>query len=315
MAKISIIGAGFVGTSTAFSILMKGLVSEIAIVDINKEKAEGEALDLKNGLVFTENTKITHSDKYDITKNSDIVIITAGANQKPGETRLDLVAKNAIILDGIVKNLLKYEKKDTIYLLIANPVDVLTYVAKKMIPNSENRVFGSGTSLDTARLRFYLSEQLDVNPRNMHVYVLGEHGDSSFPTWSTSYLSVIPLLKHEKVNQKILDEAYTKTRNSAYEIISKKGATYYAIALTATHICDAIINDSREIMALSTIPTKYGIKDVSLSVPCIVGKSGVIQEQQIPLSSKEKKMLQKSQGVLKEYSEKALKSIKDNQKK
>ena len=311
MAKISIIGAGFVGTSTAFSLLMKRVASEIAIVDINKEKAEGEALDLKNGLVFTESTKITHSDKYDITKNSDIVIITAGANQKPGETRLDLVNKNALILEGIIKNLLKYEKKDTVYMMIANPVDILTFVAKKMIPNSENRVFGTGTSLDTARLRHYLSENLNVNPRNVHVYVLGEHGDSSFPTWSSAYISVTPLLKHDGVNQKLLDAAYTKTKNSAYEIISKKGATYYAIALTATHICDAILSDSREIMAASTIPTKYGIKDVSLSVPCVIGRKGIYQQQVIPMSASEKKLLIKSQKVLKEYTDKALKAIKN----
>jgi L-lactate dehydrogenase len=310
MAKISIIGAGFVGTSTAFSLLMKGVVSEIAIVDVNKDKAEGEALDLKNGLVFTEHTRITHSDKYDITKNSDIVIITAGANQKPGETRLDLVHKNSIILKDIIKNLLKYEKKDTVYIMVTNPVDVLTFVAKKLIPNSENRVFGTGTSLDTARLRHYLSEKIDVSPRNVHLYVLGEHGDSSFPTWSSAYISVLPLLKHEGITQKVLDTAYTRTRNSAYEIISKKGATYYAIALTVTHICDAILSDSREILAVSTIPTKYGIKDVSLSIPCVIGKEGICQQQLIPLSSAEKKLLEKSQKVLKEYTDMAIKAIK-----
>lgn len=310
MAKISIIGSGFVGTSTAFSLLMKGVCSEIALVDVNKDKAEGEALDLKNGLVFTEHTRITHSDKYDITRNSDIVIITAGANQKPGESRLDLVERNAVIMKSIISKLLKYEKKDTVYIIVANPVDVLTYVAKKLIPGSEYRVFGTGTSLDTARLRFYLGEKIGINPRNVHVYVMGEHGDSSFPAWHSAFVSVIPLLKNSNVSRKTLDEAYKKTRNSAYEIISKKGATYYAIALTTTHICEAILSDSREILAVSTIPSKYGIKDVSLSVPCIMGRKGIVEQQLIPLSAQERKSLDKSRKVLKEYTVSAVNSMK-----
>ncbi len=296
--KISIIGAGYVGSTTAFSLLKESLASEITLVDINKEKLEGEALDLANGLVYTNVSKITYSTNYKVTKDSDIIIITAGANQKPGETRLQLTDKNVKILEGIIKNTEKYNKK-AIYIIVSNPVDILTYKAKKMIKNSKKRVLGTGTSLDTARLKYYISEKLKVNTKNVHAYILGEHGDSSFPVYSTANVSGRAL--KELCTEKELEECYKKTKNSAYEIINKKGATYYAIALTVTNIVKTIINDEKTIMPVSTIPEEYGIKDVCLSVPCIIGKNGVEKVFKIKLNSKEKKLLEKSRKTLKKY--------------
>ncbi len=298
MTKISIIGAGYVGSTTAFSLLKESIASEITLVDINKEKLEGEALDLANGLVYSNTSKITYSTKYNITKNSDIIIITAGANQKPGETRLDLTKKNVKIIKEIVKNTEKYNK-NSIYIIVSNPVDILTYHVKKMIKNSKQRVLGTGTSLDTARIRYYISEKLKVNTKNVHAYILGEHGDSSFFVESTANISGRPL--KELCTKKEIEECYKKTKNSAYEIINKKGATYYAIALTITNIVRTIINDEKTIMPVSTIPIEYNIKDVSLSVPCIIGRKGIEKIFKINLNSKEKKLLEKSRRILKKY--------------
>ncbi len=298
MTKISIIGAGYVGSTTAFSLLKENVASEITLVDVNKEKLEGEALDLSNGLVYTEVSKITYSTKYNITKNSDIIIITAGANQKPGETRLDLTEKNVKIILEIVKNTEKYNKK-AIYIIVSNPVDILTYHVKKKIKNSKQRVLGTGTSLDTARLKYYISQKIKVNTKNIHAYILGEHGDSSFPVYSSANISGKAL--KELCTKKELEECYLKTKNSAYEIINKKGATYYAIALTITKIVKAIIHDEKIIMPVSTIPEEYNIEDVSLSVPCIIGKKGIEKVFKINLDSKEKKLLEKSRKTLKKY--------------
>lgn len=308
MAKISIIGAGFVGSTTAFALVNQNIAEEIVLVDINREKAEGEALDLANGLVYSNTAQITFSDKYDVTKDSDIIVITAGLAQKPGQTRLELVERNAKIMKGILTKLKRYNK-NAIYVLVSNPVDILTYVAKKVI-GDDCRVFGTGTSLDTARLKDYVGKAIHINPKNVHSYILGEHGDSSFPVWSLANSGNIPLKDYSGMSEKNLNDLYKQVKNSAYEIINKKGATYYAIALAVTHICDIIVHDKNEILPLSTIPKEYGIKDVCLSVPCVLGDRGIERVLKLKLSKKEQSAMKKSASILKEYVKRAESALK-----
>ena len=308
MSKVSIIGAGFVGSTTAFSLLAQNVASEIALVDVNKERAQGEALDLAHGLVYSNSCTIRYSDTYTITRNSQIIIITAGAAQKPGETRLDLVTKNAAILKRILDNTHRYSPHAT-YIIISNPVDILTMLAKRYLKR-KGTVFGSGTALDTARLRDYLSETVHVNPKSIHAYVLGEHGDSSFPAWSTANIGTVPIKTYPGLTKEQLDNAFRRTRESAYEIIAKKGATYYAIALTATHICTLILSDRKQIIPLSTVPEPYGIRDVSLSVPCVVGKNGIEHIISLPLSRRESRLLERSADTLRPYVQQGWRSLK-----
>lgn len=302
--KVGIVGLGFVGSASAFALMESGLFSEMVLIDANKEKAEGEALDISHGLTFAKPMKI-YAGEYDDIKDASLIIITAGANQKPGETRLDLVKKNISIFKSIIPEITS-RNKDAILLIIANPVDILTYVALKLSGYPENRVFGSGTVLDTARLKYLIGEHLEVDSRSVHAYIIGEHGDSEIVAWSSANVSGVPLNKfcemrghyEHQSNMEILAEI---VKTSAYEIINKKGATYYGIAMSVRRIVEAIVRDEKSILPVSFLQHDlYGIDDVALSVPAIVGKDGVEKAIPIQLNEDEIKELKESAKTLKE---------------
>ncbi len=298
-SKVAIIGAGFVGSTAAYALLIDGAASEIALIDVNREKAEGEAMDLQHGLQFKANAKITFGSDYALCKDAEIVVITAGAHQKPGETRLDLVKKNSAILKDTIRNITKHNS-NCILLIVSNPLDVLTYLALRYSKFQKSKVIGSGTILDTARFRYLLGEYFEVSPNSVHAYIMGEHGDSSFPVWSTANIAGTNLEYFSKYSKKAMDKIYQKTKNAAYEVIARKGATYYAIGLGISKIVRAILSDRNEVLALSTYLNNYnGVSDVCLSVPTIVNRNGVKGHIVLPLNALEKKQLKKSADVIK----------------
>jgi L-lactate dehydrogenase len=297
--KVAIIGAGYVGATAAYALFIDGTASEIALIDINKEKVEGEALDLVHGTLFTPFTKITYGDNYDLCKDASIVIITAGANQKQGETRLDLTKRNVSIMKAIIPKITQVNK-NCILIMVTNPLDVLTYLALKLSKFPENRVFGTGTILDTARFRQLLGEYYKINPQSIHAYVLGEHGDSEFPVWSSANIAGVPLKDFEKYEKKALDAVFEKTKGAAYEIISRKGATYYAIGLAINKIVKTILTDQNEVLPISCLLNDYyGVNDVCLSIPVMLSKEGIKKKIKIPLDTKEREMLVKSAKIIK----------------
>lgn len=308
--KISIIGAGFVGSSTAFALMIGGYAAELVVVDINKDKAEGEAMDLSHGASFVKPLEIKAGD-YKDTANSDIVIITAGAAQKPGESRLDLIDKNYKIMGSIVPEVVKYSP-NSILLVVSNPVDILTYIVYKISGFPKERVIGSGTVLDTSRFKYILSEHFNIDTRNIHTYIMGEHGDSELATWSLTNIAGMNVEDYCKIycnkcsgikEFHIEDEV----KNAAYEIIKKKGATYYAIALAITRIVEAILGDEHSILTVSSLLSgEYGIKDIYLGVPSVVCSSGVKNIIEVQLSPSEQAELKLSADKLKD----SLSSIK-----
>lgn len=305
--KAAIIGCGFVGSASAFSLMQSGLFSELVLIDANREKAEGEALDIAHGIPFARQMKIYAGD-YDDIMDSAVIIVTAGANQKPEETRLDLVHKNVNIFKSIIPEVAKRGYQG-ILLIVANPVDILTYTALKLSGMPENRVIGSGTVLDTARLKYRLGEHLSVDSRSVHAFIVGEHGDSEIAVFSSANVSGIPLnrfcemrghFEHEAATRRIAEEV----KNSAYEIIAKKHATYYGIAMSVKRICEAIVRDEKSILPVSSMMHgEYGISDVALSMPAIVGKDGVETRVPISISEEEEAKLMESADTLKKVIE------------
>ena len=308
--KVAIIGCGFVGAASAFTLMESGLFSEIVLLDSNKDKAEGEALDISHGVPLAMPVKITAGEYKDIS-DASVIIVTAGAGQKPGETRLDLVKKNVGIFKVIIPEIAKYNT-EAILLIVANPVDVLTYAAAKLSGFPENRVFGSGTVLDTARLKFLLGEHLQVDSRSVHAYIIGEHGDSEFAVWSSTNISGVPLNRfcemrghfhHEEARHAIAESV----KNSAYEIIKRKGATYYGIAMSVKKICEAVVRDEKSVMPVSSIQHgEFGINNVALSLPVIVGKNGVEGIVPISLSNEEQNKLKESAEILRKVIDEVL---------
>lgn len=305
LRKVGIIGCGFVGSATAFALMQSGLFSEIVMLDADHNKAEGEALDISHGLPFSKPAAIYAGD-YDDIADAAIVIVTAGAAQKPGETRLDLIKKNVGIFKSIIPQISKRNFQG-ILLVVANPVDVLTYAAKKLSGFSDDRVFGSGTVLDSARLRYNLSNHLGVDPRSIHAFIIGEHGDSEFAAWSSANVSGIEISRfcemrgyyhdHDLAKANIQEEV----KNAAYDIISKKHATYYGVAMATKRICEAIVRDEKSILPISSVQHgRFGISDVALSVPVIVGKDGIESEVPFSLNEEEIKKLRDSAKTLKE---------------
>ena len=302
--KAVMIGCGYVGAASVFSLMQSGLFSEIALIDVDKEKAEGEAMDISHGIPFSKHMKIYAGD-YEDVRDAGIVIITAGANQKPNETRLDLVHKNVAIFKSIIPEIASRDF-DGIILVVANPVDILTQVAQKLSGLPENRVIGSGTVLDTARLKYSLSEHLGVDSRSVHAFIIGEHGDSEIAVWSSASVSGVSLdafcemrghFHHDEAEERIEE----RVRNFAYEIIERKNATYFGVAMAVKRICEVIVRDEKTILPVSTMMHgEYGIEDVVLSMPCILGKDGIETKVPISLSEEEIKELQKSAKVLKE---------------
>ena len=301
--KVAVIGCGFVGAASAFAIMESGLFSEMVLIDANREKAEGEALDISHGLPFAKPMKIYAGEYKDIS-DAYVIVVTAGAGQKPGETRLDLVKKNVGIFKSIIPQIAEVNK-EAIMLIVANPVDILTYAAWKLSGYPENRVFGSGTTLDTARFKYLLGQHLAVDSRSVHAFIIGEHGDSEIAAWSSANVSGIPIhdfcemrghFEHEKAMREIAENV----KNSAYEIIEKKGATYYGIAMSVRRICEAIVRDEKTILPVSSIQHEnHGISDVALSMPAIVGKDGVEGTVPISLNEDEEKALKVSADTLK----------------
>ena len=302
--KVAIVGCGFVGSATAFALMQSELFTEMVLIDVDRDRAEGEALDIAHGMPFAGPMNIYAGD-YDDAADAAIIIVTAGANQQPGETRLDLVHKNVSIFKSIIPEI-AHRDYQVILLVVSNPVDILTHVALKLSGMPENRVIGSGTVLDTARFKYILGEHLGVDPRNVHARIIGEHGDSEIAAWSTANISGIPVndfcelrghFEHDESMQRIAEDV----KNSAYEIIAKKKATYYGIAMSVKRICEAIVRDEKPILPVSNFQHGvHGLHDVVLSMPAVVGKNGIEYQVPAPLSTDELARLHESAKALRE---------------
>lgn len=314
MKKITVIGSGSVGSTIAYTLMVQGLATEICMIDINSKKAYGEALDIQQGTPFCHSCKV-YSGEFSDAVNSDIVIITSGAARKPGMSRLDLAQVNIDILNSITPEITKYAS-DATYIIVSNPVDILTYVFCKNSGIPEERIIGSGTILDTARLRARLSKIYGINQRNIHAYVMGEHGDSAFVPWSIANISNIPIEEcatsivradgksYPEVDFDIV-EKYVK--NSGARVILDKGATFYAVSASVCHICRSLMAGVDTPLTVSTmLHGEYGIDDVCLSLLNIVGRDGATSKLLLPLTTKEKLALEKSAECLKEI----IKSVK-----
>ncbi|CAL7935480.1 unnamed protein product [Xylocopa violacea] len=302
--KVTVVGVGQVGMACAFSILTNGVSSELVLVDVMADKLKGEMLDLQHGSAFLKNAKINASTDYSATANSSLCVVTAGARQREGETRLDLVQRNTDIFKGIIPQLVKYSP-ETILLIVSNPVDILTYVAWKLSGLPKNRVLGSGTNLDSARFRFLLSQKLNVAPTSCHGWIIGEHGDTSVPVWSGVNVAGVRLrdLNENVGTDKDTEhwgDLHKQVVDSAYEVIKLKGYTSWAIGLSVANLASAILRNSNQVHAVSTLVTGYhGIdKDVFLSLPCTLGESGVNCIVQQKLTDDETGLLQKSANMM-----------------
>ena len=302
--KVAVVGLGFVGSASAFVLMQSGLFSEMVLVNRDMSKAEGEALDISHGLPFAKPMKI-YAGTYDDIVDAAVIVITSGAGQKPGETRLDLVRKNVEVYRSIIPEIAK-RNCEGILLIVSNPVDILTSVAVKLSGFPENRVFGSGTVLDTARLKYLLGEHLNVDSRSVHAFIIGEHGDSEIAAWSSANVSGVPLhnfceMRGHFEHEKAMYEIAEGVKNSAYEIIEKMKATYYGIAMSVKRICEAIVRDEKSILPISSIQHgQYGIEGVALSMPAVVGKNGVETLVPIELNEAEQTALRQSAETLKQ---------------
>ncbi|CEP66454.1 L-lactate/malate dehydrogenase [Moorella glycerini] len=304
-AKVAIIGAGYVGASTAFALLFSPIVKEMVLVDINRRRAEGEAMDLAHAATLIRPVKIYAGGPADCA-GARIIIFTAGANQQPGETRLDLVHRNTAIVREVLPPLLQY-CPDALILMVANPVDVLTYVAWKISGLPENKVLGSGTVLDSARFRHLLSRHLHVDPRNIHAYVIGEHGDTEVPIWSLANVAGVDLEEFYLLDGTTEEETFRtgisrQVREAAYEIIERKGATAYGVALALSRITESILRDEKSVLTVSSvIRGLYGLEgEVAFSLPCLVGSQGREKILAIPLGAGELAALRHSATTLQE---------------
>jgi L-lactate dehydrogenase len=300
-----IIGAGQVGMACAYSLLIQNTLDEMLLVDINQEKLKGEVMDLLHGLPFVSPTHV-RAGSIEESQDPDVVVITAGAKQKPGETRLDLVHRNVEIFKSLIPDVVKY-CPNAILLLVTNPVDIMTYVTLKLSGFSSNRVIGSGTVLDTARFRYLLADKLQIDPRSLHAYILGEHGDSEVPVWSKVNISGMNLCGEagiddcSKENANLLRDIFSQVKNAAYEVIQRKGATSYAIGLGVTQILQAMLRNQNRILTVSSLINGiHGINDVCLSLPAVVNSQGVTRIVNLTLTPNEKELLQKSGAVMRE---------------
>ena len=301
--KVAIVGTGLVGMSYAYALTIKGLVREIGLINRTAERAEGEAMDLSHGIPFVSPIDI-RAGGYEMCRDAQIVVIAAGANQAEGETRLDLAKRNVKIVEDIVPKILEHNK-NPILLVVSNPVDILTHVVEEVSGLPPERVIGSGTVLDTMRFRQLLSEFYNVDARNVHGYVIGEHGDSEVPVWSRVNIAGIPLAEYCKECRQPIEpkmkEIEDDVRNAAYVVIKKKKATYYAIGLAMVRITEAVLLNQQSVLTVGTIIRgEYGIKDVSLSLPCVVGLNGISRILETPLAENEVSALLESAKVLRE---------------
>lgn len=301
--KVTIVGAGMVGSTTAYSLIKDSQVGEIALIDLNQKVAKAQVMDLQHSVSFSSYTKIKVGRYQDI-KDSQIVVITAGAAQKLGQTRLDLVKENSVIIKDIASQAFKQNPK-VIIVIVTNPVDVLTYQVVKMFPAKKNQILGSGTILDSARFRFLLGEKLKINTSSIHAYIVGEHGDSELPLWSTATVGNNLIEKYYKLSQKEKDKIFSQAKNAAYAIIEGKQATYYAIASGVSKIVKAIVDDQRTVLPLSHLfEGEYGIRNICLSMPVVLGRSGIVAKINPEISATEKRLLRQSAAELKQVAKK-----------
>ncbi|MBU0763068.1 MAG: L-lactate dehydrogenase [Candidatus Altiarchaeota archaeon] len=295
--KVGIVGAGNVGATIAYTLSMGEAISEIVLVDKNTDKARGEILDLRHGLPFIPYCDLEWGE-IDALAGYDIIVLTAGIGRKPGETRLDLARKNTEVFQQIIPEIVKANSK-AIYLVVSNPVDILTYVSLKLSGLKKNQVFGSGNVLDSARFKSILGKYFNVDPSNIHAYVLGEHGDSAFPVYSHSFVGCTPLREMKEYDQKKIDEMFSEVKSVAAQVIKFKGATYYAVSLGVASIIEAIALNKNRVMPASTYLEDYeGISDVCLSVPAVINKRGVDRVLNIPYDVGEMQMLSKSAAAV-----------------
>lgn len=302
MNKISIIGAGSVGSTIAYTLTVQGIASEIVLIDINTAKAEGEALDIVQGTPLCSPCNI-YQGSYEDAKDSDIVILTSGIARKPGQTRLELAQTNVNITKSIIPEITK-NAPNAFYIIVSNPIDVLTYTFCKLSGIPENRIIGSGTTIDTSRLRAKLSECYNVSQNNVHAYVFGEHGDSSFVPWSLANIAGVPMAECSKffgTDEINYEEVENFVRTSGAQVIQRKGATFYAIAVSVCHLCEQILHGIDTVLPVSTMMHgEYGVDDVCLSTLNLVGKEGVRCKVNVPLTEEEQVKLRKSADALKE---------------
>ncbi|MCX6132427.1 MAG: L-lactate dehydrogenase [Ignavibacteriales bacterium] len=301
--KVGVVGTGLVGSSFVYALMIRELATEIVLVDVDNEKAIGEMMDFNHGLSFSKPVKIVAGSYADLS-GAQVVVIAAGASQQPGETRLDLLARNVKIFRSIVPDVVRHNP-DGIILIATNPVDILTHISLKESRLSTAKVIGSGTILDTSRFRFLLGQYYGVDARSVHAYIIGEHGDSEIPLWSLANIGGVRLqefapLQNKQYNQSDMDGLFMSVRDAAYEIIKRKGATYYAIGLGLVAIVETILGDYRSVLSVSTMMTgEYGVTDMSLSLPCVVGGNGVEEILTLNLSKDEEKGFRSSAEKLK----------------
>lgn len=303
MRKCGVIGVGFVGATCAYTLAVSGLFSEVVLVDMNHKKAEGEAADINHGVSFAKPCFVRAGEYADLAE-CGLIIIAAGANQKPGETRVELLHRNRVILSSIIEQLTA-ANKDAVLLIVSNPVDVLTCMAQQLSGLPAGRVIGSGTVLDTARLKYLVGQKLGVDSRNVHAFIIGEHGDSELAVWSSANISGVDLDDYCRITgvaepTTMLQQIYENVRDAAYTIIESKGATYYGIGMAVRRIAEAIVRDEHSVLPVSSlIQGHYGVDGICLGLPSIVGKNGVESVLDIPLSAEELSRLQSSAQKMK----------------
>lgn len=303
--KIAIIGAGAVGATIAYAAMIRGVAKQLALYDINRAKVDAEVLDLNHGLQFMPMATLEGSDDLGVCAGADVVVITAGAKQKQGQTRMELAGANVELCRSLVPRLLKVAP-DALLLVVTNPVDVLTYVVQKLSGLPSRRVFGSGTVLDSSRFRYLIARHLNVAVQNVHAFIAGEHGDSELPLWSSASVGSVPLLQWSASGRSRLTEEdrtriFDNVRNAAYQIIRGKGATNYAIGLATTQILEAVLHDEQRVLPVSSRLEGYlGISDVCMSVPSIVNRTGVETALEVPLNDTEREGLKRSADTIRQ---------------
>ena len=303
--KVMLIGCGMVGMSYAYALLNQNIVDELVLVDVNKEKAMGEAMDLNHGLAFAASSMKIYAGDYGDARDADLVVIAAGVNQQPGESRIDLLSRNTAVFRSIIEPVVD-SGFNGIFLIATNPVDIMSQITLRLSGFSPDRVIGSGTTLDSARLRYLVGKKLSVDPRNIHAYVIGEHGESEFVPWSQARVATVSLdelrLKHpEKSAELDMTEIESEVRNSAQKIIAAKKATYYGIGMALVRITRAIFSDEDSILTISSlVDGPYGIRETYLGLPCIVGRQGRVKLLELDLNDEETAKLRKSASIIRE---------------
>ena len=311
--KVVLVGTGFVGMSMAYSMLNRGGINELVLIDIDKDKTIGEEMDLSHGLPFAPQKMVIKAGDYDECKDAQVVVITAGIAQKPGQTRLELAETNTRIMKSITKSIMA-SGFNGIIIVASNPVDLMTYVVSKVSGLPKNQVFGSGTDLDTARLRYLMSDYLKVSSKNIHAYIMGEHGDSSFVPWEHAYVGckkIKDVMEDNNHPMKDLEKIHKDVINAAYEIINKKKATYYGIGMSLNRLVRAVLDNENSILTVSTYlkDGQYGQDDIYIGVPAIINNNGIRELVDLELNEEEQAKLDNSCRIIKEMRENSIDRI------